>query len=114
MTTGTLLSERLSAASADFTAGLGGLGALPLVGEIILNYLVNSEFVRLDTEDGVAELQCSGFCAGHVKHFYLCHLTASLLLSLDSGADLQESALISGNSALNEHQVSVCNHLCEN
>ena len=106
MTACTLLTERLSAASADIASGLCGLSALSLVCQVVLDNFVNSEFVGLYAEDRIGELQASGLSAGHIQYFYCCHF-ASSLLSFDCSADLQKSALVSRNSALDEHQVSV-------
>ena len=53
---GALLAVDLTAAAADFAAGLGGLGALALGGQLAANDQVQDALVDLGGEDRFAQL----------------------------------------------------------
>ena len=60
---GALLAVDLTAAAADFAAGLGGLGALALGGQLAANDQVQDALVDLGGEDRFAQLDLTDFSA---------------------------------------------------
>ena len=74
---GALLTERLCAAAADLGAGQSGLGAVAEICKMVANNGVHGRDARLNTENGIGELDFADLCACHVKHFYGRHCSSS-------------------------------------
>ena len=76
---GALLSPGLSAAASNLSSGEGGLGALTLVCEEVLNYFVNNVLIGLDSENGLGKLDLANRGACHVIYCNLRHDVSSSL-----------------------------------
>ena len=77
--TGALLSPGLSAAAGNFGSGQSGLGALALVGKIVLDNSVNSNSVGFDAKQSIAQFDLANCLAGHVININLRHCSSSSL-----------------------------------